>query len=216
MSRSAPMNGSKSPSQGTPKRSSIESMFPNRALLDTLSLLLLHPGEEFYQREIAERIGRTVLEVQRALKRAESAAIVTKSRRGNRVYYTANRNHPAFGDLKNLLLKTSALGDALRGALAAIESRIVVAFIFGSFAVGTESPSSDIDLLVVGTLSSREASHILGALGRKLGREFNPLVYTPEDVRSGMKRGSRFIQEVVTGPKIWLVGNEDELERLVA
>jgi hypothetical protein len=35
--------------------------------------------EKFFQREIAERIGQTVIEVQRALNRAESAALATKS-----------------------------------------------------------------------------------------------------------------------------------------
>ncbi|MFH1313518.1 MAG: nucleotidyltransferase domain-containing protein [Candidatus Eisenbacteria bacterium] len=202
--------------EGLPGRSSISSIFPNQALLDTLSLLLLHPEEEFYQREIAERIGRTVIEVQRALRRVESAGLATRSRRGNRVYYLANRNHPAFSDLKSLLLKTCALGDALRRTLATVGSKIVAAFIFGSFAAGTESPSSDIDLLAVGTLSSREASRVLGGLGRKLGREFNPIVYTVEELRSRMKRESRFIEEVIRGPKIWLIGDEDELERLVA
>lgn len=197
-------------------KSSIESIFPNQALLDALSLLLLHSGEEFYQREIAERTGRTVVEVQRALRRIESAGLVTSLRRGNRVYYLANHRHPAFGDLKSLLLKTSALGDTLRDTLVALEGKIAAAFIFGSFAAGTESPTSDIDLLVVGDLSSREASGLLGSLARKLGREFNPIVYTAEELRKRVKRKSRFIQEVIRGPKIWLIGDEDELEGLVA
>ena len=216
MKRGGSKNRGRRQTERLPRKSPIRSIFPNQTLLDTLSLLLLHTGEEFYQREIAERIDRTVIEVQRALRRIESAGLVTKSRRGNRVYYLVNREHPAFSDLKSLLLKTSALGDALRRALVAVEGKIAAAFIFGSFAAGTESPASDIDLLIVGTLTSREASGVLGDLGRKLGREFNPIVYTVEELRSRVKRESRFIEEVIGGPKIWLIGDQDELERLVA
>jgi len=199
-----------------PVRSSIASIFPNRALLDILALFLLHPGEEFYQREVAERTGTAVIQAQRALRRIEAAGLVGRVRRGNRVYYRAERSSPGFEDLKNLILKTVALGDVLRNAVVPLEGKIDVAFVFGSFAAGKESPSSDIDLLIVGTLSSREASRVLGPVGRGLGRALNALVYPADELRRKVKADNRFVDAVITGPKIWLSGNEDELRRLVA
>ena len=56
--------------------SAIARLFPNQALLDVLAILLLHPEEEFYQREIALKTGRTLVEAQRALRRIEDAGLL--------------------------------------------------------------------------------------------------------------------------------------------
>ena len=187
-------------------------LFPNRTVLDVLALLVLHPGERLYQREIADRTGATVLQVQRALKRIVDAGLAEATREGNRVYYAARRDHPAYEDLKRVLIKTVALGDQLREALAPHADRLRLAFVYGSFAAGTESARSDIDLLLVGDLTPRQAAGIFGPLGRELDREFNPVVYPPAEFREKARADNRFIRELIAGPKIWLVGDDDELE----
>jgi len=194
---------------------SLARLFPNPAVLDVLALLLLHPDQEFYQREISERIQSTVLQTQRALKRIQDAGLVEKNRRGNRAYYRAIRVHPAYEDLKRVLVKTVALGDQLRAALQPLAGQVRLAFIYGSMASGEEVAYSDVDLLVVGQLSSRQAAKILGPLGRNLGREFNATVYPEKEFCGKARRGNQFLKQVMSGPKIWLVGDDDELAALV-
>lgn len=200
-------------SQSTTKRSQLSSLaelFPNPTLVEVLSLFLLHPDEEFYQRGIAETTGNALLQVQRALKRIERTGLVTRTKRGNMVYYKAELLHPAFEDLKRVFLKTVALGDVLREALAPLADRVKLAFIFGSLAKGRESAQSDIDLFLVGELSLRETTKILGPVTAELGREFNPVVYSPEEFKKKARENHHFITEVIKGPKIWLIGDEEE------
>ncbi|MBN1826389.1 MAG: nucleotidyltransferase domain-containing protein [Candidatus Eisenbacteria bacterium] len=194
---------------------SITRLFPNQAVPDILSLFLMNPDREFYQREIAEKAGVTVLQVQRALKRIEEAGFAERNRRGNRVYYRARRDHPAYEDLKGILLKTVALGDRLREVFRPLRGEVTLAFVFGSFASGAESKGSDIDLMIVGSLSSRKAASLIGPLGRELDREFNPVLYPVEEFRAKAREGNPFIRSVISGPKIWLIGNEEELESMV-
>ncbi len=193
---------------------SLAKLFPNQTVLDVLALLLLNPEQEYYQREIAEKTQSTTVEVQRALRRIQAAGLVLKTRRGNRVYYVACREHPAYEDLKRVLIKTVALGDQLRAALRPFEARVLLAFVYGSVAEGSEGATSDIDLLLVGQLSQRQAAGVLGPLGRDLGREFNATIYPEKEFRAKARKGNRFIQQVVAGPKIWLIGDEKELTRL--
>jgi predicted nucleotidyltransferase len=190
-------------------------LFPNHAVLDVLALLLLNPADEFYQREITARIGCAALQTQRALKRIEEAGLLVSRRAGNRVYYRANRQSPLVEDLKRLIIKSVGLGDRLAEALKPFTGRIRVAFVFGSVAAGTEHAASDVDLLCVGSLSAREAAQVFGPLGRELQREFNPLLYTEKELRRRVHEDSHFLQRVLRGPKIWLIGDEGELERLV-
>jgi len=205
-------------SQLTTKRSQISTLaelFPNPALVEVLALFLLHPEEEFYQRGIAERTRNALRQVQRALKRIERAGLVTKTKRGNMVYYRAERGHPAFEDLKRVFLKTVALGDVLREALAPLAEKVRLAFIFGSLAQGKETAQSDIDLFLVGSLTRRETTEVLGSIGSDLGREFNPVVYPTEEFQKKAQENHHFVTEVIGSSKIWLIGNDDELRRLV-
>lgn len=205
-------------SQSTTKgshMSSLTALFPNPTLVKVLSLFLLHPEEKIYQRDIVERTGSILLQVQRALNRIERAGLVTKSREGNRVYYTADRTHPAFEDLQQVFLKTVALGDILRQALVPMSDKIRLAFIYGSLARGEETAGSDIDLFLVGDTTLREVTRLMGPIGRNLGREFNPVVYPPREFRRKVEDRVPFIKEVLEGPKIWLIGNANELARMV-
>ena len=204
----------KKPTSREPASYSIVRLFPNRALLDVLGLLLLHPGEEFYQSEMVRRTGSTLLQVQRALQRIKDAGLLQAMPRGNRVYYTAVQDHPVYEELKGMLLKTVALGDAVRDGLEPVRDKILAACIFGSVAAGAESAASDVDLLIVGEVNSRRLAGILGPLGRALGREINQAVYPPAEFRRKVRRNNRFLTDLLAGPQIWLIGDRDDLARL--
>lgn len=193
-----------------------EGLFASQTLARLLSVLLVRSGATFYQRELAEAAGARLYAVQRELTRLEKAKLVVRAPRGNRVYYRVNREHPAFEDLKRAVVKTIGLGDALRAALAPLAGRAGLAFIYGSFARGEETPGSDIDLLLVGNLSLREASAVLGPVGRSLGREFNPAVYPPGEFRKKAKENHPFIAEVLKGEKIYLIGGDSDLKEIVS
>jgi hypothetical protein len=60
---------------------------------------------------------------------------------------------------------------------------------------------------------------IVGALGgaqRDLGREVNPSVYRTEEFCRKLAQGRAFLSNVVAGPKIFLIGDENELAGLAA
>jgi len=190
------------------------ALFSSNALARLLTVFLTHPEASFYQKELLEAAKARAFTVQREVARLEAAGLVVKTPRGNRVYYQANRRHPAFEDLKRVVLKTIGLGEALRAALAPLADRVQAAFIFGSYARGQETAESDIDLFMIGALGLRGASEVLGPAGRDLGREFNPTVYTPEEFRSKVRECNPFVTEVLKGEKIYLIGDDSVLAQL--
>ena len=191
-----------------------EGLFSSPTLARLLTALLTHPEQAFYQRELIDAAGSGLFTVQRELARLEKAGLVVKTPRGNRAYYQANRTHPAFEDLKRVILKTFGLGDAIRAALAPVADRVRIALVYGSFARGEETAASDIDLLLIGDLALRELANLLGPVARQLGREFNPTVYPPEEFRRKAKEGHHFIAQILRGENVFLMGNKGELEGL--
>lgn len=211
-SRSA---GGESVSGRTRKAGSISGLFSGKVLLPLLKLFVLSPGRDFYQRELADLTGEPLLLVQRGVARLAQAGLIDRAARGNRVYYRANRAHPAFEDLKALILKTVGLGDALRAQLEKLGDKVRLAFLYGSVARGEETASSDIDIMLVGEVSSREVASMLASVKRTLNREINPSVYRPTELRRRLLERQPFATNVLKEPKIFVLGNERDLEAIL-
>ncbi|MBD3237779.1 MAG: hypothetical protein GF330_13835 [Candidatus Eisenbacteria bacterium] len=189
-------------------------LFASRSLTDVLGVLLLHPDRELYQRELAGEAGCTVLQAQRALRRIEKARLLIKRRSGNRVYYRIAEQHPGFEDLRSLWAQSIGLASLLRAALRPLRDRITAAFIFGPVAAGADTASGDVDILLIGDVSLRQFSRIRTSAGRQIGRDLSTLIYSPAQFRAKARRGTRFVRELLAGPKIWLVGSEEQLPPL--
>jgi len=179
-----------------------------------LSLLYGHVDESFYVRQIVRITGAGLGPVQRELKRLADVGIILRSIHGHQVYYRANRGCPIFNELKSLVTKTAGVAETLQNALATIANRISLAFVYGSVARGEENHRSDIDLLVVGDVSFSEVVKALRGAQETLGREINPTVYPVDEFRSRIAERHSFVQNVLSGPKIFVIGGENDLKRL--
>jgi predicted nucleotidyltransferase len=193
---------------------SLEKIFPSRAFVDVLLFFLLHPQEETYLARIVRATGKVLIQVQRVLKRLEESGLIRKIWRGNKSYYQANATHPAFKDLKQLLIKTVVLSDNLEKEYSQIREKIHFGFIFGSTAKNADTSLSDIDLFLIGTLTLEEAGYLSYPLSVELGREVNTVVCTIKDFKAKIKQQHTFIREVIHNPKIWLFGDEHEFEKI--
>jgi predicted nucleotidyltransferase len=193
----------------------LELLFSSSARVKVLVLLLTNPDNRFYQREIQALTGLQVRAVQRELARLEALGLLRRASEGNRVYYSVDRGFYLFPELKGLVLKTAGLGSFLREHLAS-NDRIVVAFIYGSYAAGQETAISDLDLLVVGEIDSKDLHATLRQAQEVMHREINYVLYTPAEFRHKVQEGDGFLQNVLSGPKLFLKGDDDALRALAA
>lgn len=171
--------------------------------------LLFGAPRELHVREIERQSGLADATVRQELKRLSRLGIVESRLDGNRTYYRANARHPLYPDIRNLVLKTDGLVEVLREALNS--PNVELAFIFGSLAAGTEKAESDVDLIVIGTVSLRQLGKLLSGVAIQVGREINPHVFAPEEFVRRKKARDHFISTVLAAPKLFVIGNEDEL-----
>jgi predicted nucleotidyltransferase len=177
-----------------------------------LGALFGQPERSFYLREMVAAAGGGASQVQRELARLSAAGLVTREPRGNQVWFRANPESPVFGELKSLIAKTSGIADVVRSALAPFARQIVAAFIYGSVARGEHDASSDVDLLVVGSVAPSRLAPAQLALRDRLGRPVRLVVYSPAELRGHSATREHFITTVLRQPKIWLLGSEPDLE----
>ncbi len=192
----------------------LSSIFFSKARRAILSLLYRRPEESYYLRQIARMVGFGLGTVQREVRLLTDAGVIRRRTSGHQVYFQANTDSPVFQELKSLIAKTVGIGDTLRAALAPLNERIRVALIYGSVARGQENQHSDIDLMVIGDIAFSEVVKALRNAQETLGREVNPTVYPIEEFRSRVADGHYFVHTVLSGPKIFVIGDDNELERL--
>jgi len=187
----------------------------NHTQIQILKLLLLNQDQSFYQREIADRLQLNLRGVQQALQRLVDSGLVLREKRGRQVYYQVNPASPILPELTSIFVKTVGLGDRLAEALQKLAEKVDVAFIFGSWANGQQRPESDVDLLVVGKVDPQEVVSALHTATGELGREFNPVVMSAQEVSQRVRDNDHFITSVMSGAKIYLIGGDSDLSRIV-
>ena len=180
-----------------------------------LGWLFTHPDERYFVRQLTSLVKEDSTNVSRELARLEKTGILVSTKEGKQKYYQANRKSPIYNELHGLIVKTTGVADVLRSALAPLADRIMVAFIFGSIASGNEDRASDIDLMVVGAISFGKVVSLLTSAEEKLGREINSVVYPLAEFKKKVREDHHFVKAVLEGGKIFLIGDEDELKRLV-
>lgn len=177
-----------------------------------LGLLFGQPDRSFYATELIALAGSGSGAVQRELARLAQSGLVTVRPVGNQKHYQANPDSPIYAELCGIARKTVGLAEPLREALAPLASQIHAAFVFGSVAKKTDTATSDIDLMIISdTLEYGDTFLALQAAAEQLDREVNPAIYTRKELAKRIKDGEGFVTRVLSQPKVWLIGAEDDL-----
>ncbi len=132
---------------------------------------------------------------------------------GNQQHYSANLQCPIFEELASILRKTSGLADVLVDALSSVKNQILFAFVFGSVARGEQQANSDIDVMVIGDIGFGDVVSLLHDSQTTLKREINPAVYSVESFKSRIEKNDSFVEEVLSKPKLFIIGSENELRK---
>jgi uncharacterized protein len=151
--------------------------------------------------------------LQREIDALVRVGILEKRLDGRRTYIKANQESPIFPELRGLIEKTSGIVPMLREAITRTKG-LQIGFIYGSLARGEEGAGSDIDLMLIGAVSTMDISPKLRTVEKALGRQINPTVFAPDEFSKNLAQKNHFLRTVMHNKKIMLVGTEDELETI--
>lgn len=179
----------------------LEKLFTSKARVKILQFLIFEKHET-HIREISNSLGLHPSAVKRETDNLSKLDLVRK--KNNILYF--NVSSPISEDLKNIFVKTDAVAYPLMEAVD--NNRIEFALIFGSFAKGNFGPESDIDLLVIGSISQSKILDLLNRAEEKTKREINPVVWTRERLKKS--KDTALIRDIAKNKKIFLKGTENE------
>lgn len=197
----------------TPSNHSLIDVLFTSTQKKVLGLLFGNPDRKFFSSEIIRLADAGSGAVQRELAALSTSGLINVETQGKQKYYLANHNSPIFEELRSIIRKTVGLTEPLKQALKDTQTDIKIAFVYGSIAKGTDTATSDIDLLVVSDdLSLAELYAALSATETSLGRKINPTLYTSTEFEKRIHSKNFFIKKILESEYIILVGDKNVLE----
>ncbi|MHB8719210.1 MAG: nucleotidyltransferase domain-containing protein [Candidatus Dormibacteria bacterium] len=188
-------------------------LFGSDTLPQVLSLVVTAADADLTAREVSRRLDTNLESTQRALRRLAEAGVIRPARRGRELRYTLQRDDAvALRDLRATAHRLSGMGEELRERAAQLpRGAVEAAFIFGSMAAGTERPESDFDLFVLGSGRVHDLADFTWRWSQRLQRDVVPIVRTRAALAAGLAEGASFYRNVLTGPKLFLIGSPADL-----
>lgn len=125
----------------------LESIISSRTRIKLLMKFFINSTTTSYLRDLEGEFGESSNAIRMELNRLEGAGLLNSSRKGNKKFFRANKNHPLFSDIHSILLKHTGLDHIVSKVICRLGG-IDSAYLVGHFARGQDNPV--IDILIVG------------------------------------------------------------------
>jgi predicted nucleotidyltransferase len=191
----------------------LERLFTSSTRVRILAEILLNSDREFHIRELSRIIGISPIYVQKELKNLQTLGLLSRRKKGNMVLYCLDKNSAIADDLKRIFLKTEGVGRELVRILD--KKTIQYALIYGSFAKGTETTGSDIDLLVVGGIDEDLVLKSVLKAEKKVMRQINYIHWTQEEFIQKARQKIPLLADILKTDVIMIIGDQSEFKRFV-
>jgi len=165
-----------------------------------LSLLAKFSDNEFYERQIARKLGISYGSANRAVNNLYSTGAIRRRHEGRMYFYSVDTANPAIIEHKKLT--NIILIEPLVEELKNISSRIVL---YGSCAQGTDTSQSDLDLFVVSD-NREQVAEVLNNFSFPLGYEDVHIQLVTKSSTELLQAGESeqtFLEEVEQGIILW-------------
>ena len=186
----------------------INRLFSSKIRIKLLDIFLSHPDARFYIRELERKIDEEAKNISRELQNLENLGLLISEKKGNQKYYSVKEDFFLYPELKRIIFKTTGVLGLLKEAVARLKG-IEAAFMYGSYATGKETESSDIDLIIIGKPDLTELNEMISRLEDKLNREINYMCFDREEYEERKKTKDAFISGVLSDEIMMIKGSEN-------
>jgi len=193
-------------------RSDAPTLLPilrSRHLAEILTLILLHPDEEYTLSDVAAKLGLPLTTVQREVTRLAGSQLIRERRVGRSRLVSAN---PASRYARPLAeLVTLAFGPQFVVEEEFRPLDAVAVAIYGSWAaryagIAGHAPN-DVDVLVIGDVPRRDMYEAAERAEQRLSLPVNPVMCSQA---RWLAASDPLIQQIRTAPVVWVIGAEPQ------
>jgi len=131
----------------------IASLITSQTRIKLLRKFFLNSSTKSHLRGLESEFGESSNAIRVELNRLEGAGLLGSTREGNKKVYQANRDHPLFADIHNIILKETGIDRLIEKVVTRI-GKISSVYLTGDFARGKDGPV--IELIIIGQAIDRD------------------------------------------------------------
>jgi len=158
----------------------IESLITSKTRVKLLLKFFLNSDTTSYLRGLESEFGESTNSIRVELNRLEEAGLLITANDGNKKMFTANKMHPLFSDIHNILKKFIGIDQIIEKITSKIGD-LQAAYVTGDFAIGKDSKI--IDLAFVGNQLDRAfIEKLVEKAETFISRRIKYIIVTPEEL----------------------------------
>ena len=189
----------------------LTDIITSKVKVKLLELFFSNIHEMYHVRGIVREVGEEINAVRIVLDKFEKAGILKKEPRGNRIYYWVRSDYEFFEDILAMVAKTTGLGRQIIENKNKI-GKVAYVMFSGRFARRNKKVKEDeVDILVVGEVILPELATYIRYEESKRGYEINYTVMTKDEFDFRKKRRDPFLQSIMAGSRMMIIGEEEAL-----
>jgi hypothetical protein len=168
----------------------LKSLITSEVRIKLLLKFFLNPANKAYLRQLASEFEESTNGIRVELNRLVEAKILETEKRGRNKLYKANKSHPLFNEIRNIVLKSTGIERVIENILNKLGD-IKIAFIRGDYALGHDSGL--IELVIVGdSINKKELERVRKKTEKLIERKISVLLLSSSEYRN-LKR--KFVNE---------------------
>jgi hypothetical protein len=159
----------------------LSSLVTSQTRVKLLIKFFLNSNTRAHLRGLESELGESSNSIRIELNRFESAGLLNSLWDGNRKLYQANKKHPLFSDIHNIILKETGIDRVIEKVIRRMGNLLAV-YLIGDFAMGKDSPV--VELILIGLDIDKEylSRKIIQAEGL-CGRKVNCIIIKPTETK---------------------------------
>lgn len=163
----------------------INSLITSQTRIKLLLKFFLNSNTRAHLRGLESEFGESTNGIRVELNRMEGADLLLSQREGNKKFYFANKKHPLFNEIHNIIIKETGIDRVIEKVIHRI-GKLQCVYLTGDLAHGRDS--SVIDLILVGTGLDREyLSRKVEQAEELVGRKVKYLILKTEEADDYLK-----------------------------
>lgn len=167
-------------------------LISSKTRIKLLIRLFFNPGTRAYLRELAREFNVSTNSVREELNQLKKTELLKSEKNGRQVYYTANKEHPLFPEIKSIVGKVMGIDQVIDGIVTRL-GQLEKAYLIDDYAEGKDT--GIIDLILVGKIDQFHLNDLTQKTEKYIKRKIRCLVLSKEEF-------SEFIDKLKDRPRI--------------
>jgi len=168
----------------------LDILISSKTRIKLLLRFFLNPERSAYLRGLESEFGESSNAIRVELNRLEGAGLLQSELIGNKKFFQANRTHPLFQEIRNIVLKHVGLDKLLEHVVTKL-GKLECVYLTGELAAGQNS--SVIDVVLVGDVDKAYLAKLVDRAEQVLARKIKYIVFSVEEAKAQQFSGQQYL-----------------------